>query len=30
MIHKSSVIDINAKISDKAYIGPFCVIGPEC
>jgi UDP-N-acetylglucosamine acyltransferase len=27
MIHKSSVIDINAKISDKAYIGPFCVIG---
>ena len=27
MIHKSCVIDKNAKISDKAKIGPFCYIG---
>ena len=29
MIHKSSVIDINAKISKNVKIGPFCYIGPE-
>ena len=29
MIHKSSVIDTDAKISKKVKIGPFCYIGPE-
>ena len=29
MIHKSSVIDTNAKISKNVKIGPFCYIGPE-
>ena len=29
MIHKSSVIDPQAKVSKKAKIGPFCYIGPE-
>jgi UDP-N-acetylglucosamine acyltransferase len=29
MIHKSSVIDSNAKISSTVTIGPFCYIGPN-
>ena len=29
MIHKSSVIDANAKISNTVTIGPFCYIGPN-
>ena len=29
MIHKSSVIDKNAKISSTVTIGPFCYIGPN-
>ena len=29
MIHKSSVIDIKAKIAKNVKIGPFCYIGPE-
>ena len=29
MIHKSSVIDTNAKIGKNVKIGPFCFIGPE-
>ena len=29
MIHKSSVIDRQAKISDNVKIGPFCYIGPN-
>jgi|TARA_B100001093_G_C26576916_1_gene905442 UDP-N-acetylglucosamine acyltransferase len=29
MIHKSSVIDKNAKISNTVKIGPFCYIGPN-
>ena len=29
MIHKSSVIDTNAKISNTVTIGPFCYIGPN-
>ena len=29
MIHKSSVIDPKAKISNKVKIGPFCYIGPN-
>ena len=29
MIHKSSVIDANAKISSTVTIGPFCYIGPN-
>jgi len=29
MIHPSSVIDTNAKISKNVKIGPFCYIGPE-
>ena len=29
MIHKSSVIDTNAKISKNVKIGPFCYIGPN-
>ena len=29
MIHKSSVIDIKAKISKNVKIGPFCYVGPE-
>jgi UDP-N-acetylglucosamine acyltransferase len=29
MIHKSSVIDAQAKISNNVKIGPFCYIGPE-
>ena len=27
MIHKSSVVDSKAKISNKVKIGPFCYIG---
>ena len=29
MIHNSSVIDKNAKISSKVKIGPFCYVGPD-
>ena len=29
MIHKTSIINQNAKISSKVKIGPFCVIGPN-
>jgi len=29
MIHKTSVIDANAKISKNVTIGPFCYIGPN-
>ena len=29
MIHKSSVIDIKAKISKNVKVGPFCYIGPD-
>ena len=29
MIHKSSVIDVKAKISKNVKIGPFCYVGPE-
>ena len=29
MIHKTSVVDKNAKISNSVKIGPFCNIGPN-
>ena len=29
MIHNSSVIDKNSKISSKVKIGPFCYVGPD-
>ena len=29
MIHKSSVVDSKAKISDNVKIGPFCYVGPD-
>jgi UDP-N-acetylglucosamine acyltransferase len=29
MIHKTSIIDSKAKISDNVEIGPYCVIGPK-
>ena len=29
MIHKTSVIDPKAKISNKVKIGPFCFVGPD-
>ena len=29
MIHKTTVIDPNAKISSNIIVGPFCVIGPN-
>ena len=29
MIHKTSIIDIKAKISSTVKIGPYCVIGPN-
>ena len=29
MIHKTAVIDSNAKISENVEIGPYCVIGPN-
>jgi UDP-N-acetylglucosamine acyltransferase len=29
MIHKTAIVDVNAKISSNVKIGPFCVIGPN-
>ena len=29
MIHKSSVMNSKAKISEKVKIGPFCYVGPN-
>ncbi|WP_440648511.1 acyl-ACP--UDP-N-acetylglucosamine O-acyltransferase [Candidatus Pelagibacter sp. HIMB1521] len=29
MIHKTAIIDLNAKISQNVTIGPYCVIGPD-
>ena len=29
MIHKSSVVDPKAKISNNVKIGPFCYVGPN-
>ena len=29
MIHKSSIVDSNAKIGIEVKIGPFCYIGPN-
>ena len=29
MIHQTSIIDSNAKISNDVEIGPYCVIGPN-
>ncbi len=29
MIHKTAIVDKNAKISDNVEIGPYCIIGPE-
>ncbi len=29
MIHKTSIIDSNAKIAENVEIGPYCVIGPK-
>ncbi len=29
MIHKTSIVDKNAKISQNVEIGPYCIIGPE-
>ncbi len=29
MIHSSSIVDKNAKISDNVNIGPFCYVGPN-
>ena len=29
MIHKTAIIDSEAKISDNVEIGPYCIIGPE-
>ena len=29
MIHKTALVDLNAKISASVEIGPFCVIGPN-
>ena len=29
MIHSSSVVDQNAKVSNSVKIGPFCYVGPE-
>jgi len=29
MIHKTSIIDPNAKIASNVEIGPYCVIGPN-
>ena len=29
MIHKTAVVNENAKISDNVQIGPYCIIGPE-
>ena len=30
MIHKTAIIDSNAKISQNVTIGPYSVIGPKC
>ena len=29
MIHKTAIVDLEAKISDNVEIGPYCIIGPE-
>jgi len=29
MIHKTSIIDLKAKLSKNVQIGPYCVIGPN-
>ena len=29
MIHKTSIINSNAKIAENVEIGPYCVIGPK-
>ena len=29
MIHKTAIIDKNAKISSNVEIGPYCIIGPN-
>jgi UDP-N-acetylglucosamine acyltransferase len=29
MIHKTAIIDSNAKISENVKIGPYCVVGPD-
>ncbi len=29
MIHKTAIVDSEAKISDNVEIGPYCIIGPE-
>ena len=29
MIHNSSIIDKNAKVSKTVKIGPFCFVGPD-
>ena len=29
MIHKTAIVDINAKIADNVEIGPYSIIGPE-
>ena len=29
MIHKTAIVDVKAKISSSANIGPYCVIGPN-
>ncbi len=29
MIHKTAIVDNNAKISDNVYIGPYSIIGPN-
>ena len=28
MIHKTAIVDLEAKISDNVEIGPYCIIGP--
>jgi len=29
VIHKTAIVDINAKISNNVKIGPYCIVGPE-
>ena len=29
MIHKTAIVDKNAKISESASIGPYSIIGPD-
>ena len=29
MIHKTAIVDKNAKISDNVEIGPYSIIGPD-